>query len=163
GDHGLELYRYYLLTFRARVGLEEGRWDDAADSAEHVLRLRRTSIAPRIWALAVVGLVRARRGDPGHRQPLDEALALAEPAGGGFRMWPAVTARAEAAWLAGDHPAVAAESDRLFERAVDLNWGWVAGELALWRRRAGVEEPAPPGIAEPYAAQLAGDWARAAE
>jgi len=163
GDHGLELYRYYLLAFRARMELEEGRWGDAAASAEHVLRLRRTSIAPRIWALAVLGLVRARRGDPGHRPPLDEALALAAPAGGVFRLWPPVTARAEAAWLAGDQRAVVTESDRVFEQAVDRGWDWVAGELAVLRRRAGVEEPVPPGIAEPYALELAGGWARAAD
>jgi DNA-binding CsgD family transcriptional regulator/tetratricopeptide (TPR) repeat protein len=162
-EQGLELYRYYLIAFRARMELEEGRWAEATDSAAHVLRLHRTSIAPRIWALAVLGLVRARRGDPGHAAPLEEALALAEPAGDLFRMWPVATARAEVGWLGRDHGAILAASEGVFERAVEKGWAWVAGELALWRRRAGVEEPVPPGIAEPYALQLAGDCASAAE
>jgi DNA-binding CsgD family transcriptional regulator len=163
GEHGQELYRYYLLAYRARVELEEGRWAEATDSAAHVLRLDRTSIAPRIWALALVALVRARRGDPGHAAPLEEARALAEPAGDLFRMWPVATARAEIAWLGGDQRAVLAASEGVFEQAVEKGWAWVAGELALWRRRAGVDEPVPPGIAEPHALQLAGEWARAAE
>jgi hypothetical protein len=40
---------------------------------------------------------------------------------------------------------------------------WVIGELACWRRRAGIVEGAPTEVAEPYALQLAGEWARAAE
>ena len=37
------------------------------------------------------------------------------------------------------------------------------GELAYWRWRAGIEEAVPDRGAEPYVAQIAGDWARAAE
>jgi DNA-binding CsgD family transcriptional regulator/tetratricopeptide (TPR) repeat protein len=162
-DHGLDSHRFYLLAFRARLELEQGRWTEATNTAEHVLRLDRTSIAPRIWALAVLGLVRARRGDPGHRPPLEEALALAEPAGDVFRLWPPTTARAEAAWLGGDRSGVIAATDDVFEQSARLGWPWVTGELALWRRRAGVEEPIPPGIAEPYALELKGEWKRAAE
>ena len=40
---------------------------------------------------------------------------------------------------------------------------WLVGELADWRRRAGIGEELPARSAEPYALQLAGDWARAAE
>ena len=162
-DHGLDLDRHYLLSFRARLELEQGRWAEATETAEHVLRLDRTSIAPRIWALTVLGLVRARRGDPGHGPLLEEARALADSAGDIFRLWPPTTARAEAAWLAGDHSGVIAASDCLFEQSAKLGWAWVAGELAVWRCRAGVEEPIPPGIAEPYALELKGEWKRAVE
>jgi DNA-binding CsgD family transcriptional regulator len=37
------------------------------------------------------------------------------------------------------------------------------GELACWRWRAGIEEEVPPGAAEPYAVEIAGDWRRAAD
>ena len=40
---------------------------------------------------------------------------------------------------------------------------WLIGELACWRWRAGIEEAVPEHAAEPYAVQIAGDWARAAE
>ena len=71
---------------------------------EAVLRDPRTSPPSRIDALVVLGLVRARRGDPGVWAPLDEALALdgtGEP-GELQRLGPVAAARAEAAWLAGD-------------------------------------------------------------
>ena len=64
-----------------------------------VLRIPRTSIMPRITALTVLGLVRARRGDPGHRVLLDEAWDLAQPTGEIDRFGLVAAARAEAAWL----------------------------------------------------------------
>jgi DNA-binding CsgD family transcriptional regulator len=53
-------------------------------------------------------------------------------------------------------------SDELSTLGAWLGVAHVLGELALWRRRAGLDEPAPPGAAEPYATQLAGDWRTAA-
>lgn len=162
-EHGLERDRFYLLAFRARIEFEQGRWAEASESAERVLRLRRTSITPRIFALVVLGLVRARRGDPGYAAPLEEAWALAEPPGDLWRLWTVTTARAEVAWLEGDRDAVLAATEGIFERVVEQKWGWFAGELADWRRRAGIEEEVPADVAEPYALQLAGEWAAAAE
>jgi DNA-binding CsgD family transcriptional regulator/tetratricopeptide (TPR) repeat protein len=167
-EHGYEHQRYYLLAYRAHLELEEGRWSEATDSVQRVLCLRRTSIAPRIWALAVLGLVRARRGDPEYQVPLDEAWSLAGPTGGDsatgdmWRAWTIATARAEVAWLDGDREAMHSATDLLYPVFVEQGWGWVAGELAYWRRRIGIDEPTPAGIAEPYALQLAGEWARAA-
>ena len=40
---------------------------------------------------------------------------------------------------------------------------WLFGELCLWRWRAGIREPVPATIAEPFALQIAGEWARASE
>jgi DNA-binding CsgD family transcriptional regulator len=162
GDHGLELYRLYLLELRARSLLDQGRWTAAADSASLVQQVPRTSITPRIVALVVLGLVRARRGDPGHREALDEARGLAEPSGELERIAPVATARAEAAWLAGNVEAVAGETDAALELALARGVpGWI-GELLCVRRRAGLHDPLPTRVARPYALQLAGDWKGAA-
>jgi hypothetical protein len=62
---------------------------------------------PRIFALATLALARARRGDPGVSPLLDESWSLAQPSDELLRIAPAAAARAEAAWLKGDHGAVA--------------------------------------------------------
>jgi DNA-binding CsgD family transcriptional regulator len=160
-DHGLELYRFYLLGYRARVELDQGRWDDAAEAAAAVLRIQRASIMPRITGLVVLGLVRARRGDPGHRDLLDEAWSLAEPTDELFRMGHAVAARAEVAWLAGDREAVAAITDYPLRLALEQENRSAIGVIGIWRRRAGIDDEVS-GAGEPYAAELAGDGARAA-
>jgi DNA-binding CsgD family transcriptional regulator/tetratricopeptide (TPR) repeat protein len=163
GERGLDLWRLFLLACRARLELDRGDWSSAADSASLVVGDPRAFPVPRILALTVLGLVRARRGDPDVWPPLDEARALAEPTGELQRIAPAATARAEAAWLAGRHEAVAEETERALELALLRRAGWVIGELACWRWRAGVDEHITSGAAEPYALQMAGKWAQATE
>ena len=72
-------------------------------------------------------------------------------------------ARAEVAWLAGDREAVRVATEDAFELALRQGVSWPIGELACWRWRAGLDDEAPDGAAEPYAVQIAGDWARATE
>ena len=161
-DHGLERDRLYLLAYKARRKLDQGLWAEAVDAAEAVLRVPRTSINPRMDALVVVGLIRARRGDPDPWGPLDEAWALGEPTGELTRFGLVAAARAEVAWIDGNPEGVVEASQSALEEAVEVGWGSLAGRLALWRRTAGIEEPVPHGVAEPYASQLSGDWMAAA-
>lgn len=162
-ERGLDLWWLYLLAYRAGAELDQGRWDEAVDSAAFVLRHPRDAYLLRILSLVVLGLVRARRGDPDARSPLDEALALGEPSGDLQHLAPVVAARAEAAWLEGRPGAVAEETQAVFDLAVQRKSSWVAGELAYWRWQAGIREEIPSCAAEPYALQMAGDWSRAAD
>jgi len=163
GDRGYELFRLYLLAYRARVELYEGRWSEARDTAAAVLRIPRTSTTPRIGVLSVLALVRARRGDPEVAPLLGEAWALAQPTGELPRIAPVAIARAEAAWLAGDLAAVVTATDDAFRLALECEASWVIGELAVWRRRAGIDETMSARVAGPWARQLDGDPSRAAE
>ena len=162
-ERGLELACLYLLAARARVELYQGRWADAAGTAEAVLRIPRTSTTPRIMALVVLALVRARRGDPEVWPLLDEAWALAEPTNELPRLAPVAAARGEAAWLQGDRDAIAPATAAAIELALERKAPFFVGELAAWRRRAGLHDTPPEAAAEPHDLQLAGDWARAAE
>jgi DNA-binding CsgD family transcriptional regulator/tetratricopeptide (TPR) repeat protein len=163
-ERGLDLWWLYLLAYRARSELDRGRWDEAADSAGFVLGNPRDAVLLRTLALVVLGLLRARRGDPEASPLLDEASLLAQDLDGELqRVAPVAAARAEAAWLEGKYEAVAAETEAALDLAVERRSPWAIGELAVWRKRAGIDEPIPPGAAEPYALQLAGEWARASE
>jgi DNA-binding CsgD family transcriptional regulator/tetratricopeptide (TPR) repeat protein len=162
-ERGFELFRLYLLTFRARLELNQGRWAEAAETAASVLRVPRTSTTPRILSLVVLALLRARRGDPGQGELLDEAWALAEPTGELLRLWPVAAARAEAAWLRGDHDAVRDATEATLRQAVDLKAGIAIGELAIWRARAGLDDRLAALADEPYALELDGHAARAAD
>jgi len=164
-ERGFDLTRLYLLADRARLELNEGRWAQAADTASLVLRIPRTSTTPRILALVVLGLVRARRGDPGRWSLLDEAWKLAEPTAELPRLGPVAAAKAEAAWLDGDRAAVDRATQNPLELAVECKATWLIGELAMWRRRAGLDWtiPATAEVAKPYALELANDPRAAAE
>jgi DNA-binding CsgD family transcriptional regulator len=49
-----------------------------------------------------------------------------------------------------------------YEIAIKRHSRWIVGEMASWRRRAGLDEVVPDGIPEPYALQLSGESLAAA-
>jgi DNA-binding CsgD family transcriptional regulator len=162
-EHGLDLWRLFFITCRARLQLDRGEWTEAADLAMLALGDHRTWPVPRVCGLTVLALVRARRGDTDWHSLLDEALTLAQPTGELQRIGLVAAARAEAAWLDGRPEAVANETGAALDLAVRRRSPWAIGELACWRRRAGLEEEVPRPMADPYAAELAGEPERAAE
>lgn len=162
-ERGFELSQLYLLSYRAHFELDQGLWSEAADTAETVLRIHRTSTSPRISALCVLALLRARRGDPGCSELLDEAERLAEPSGELGRLGPVAAAKAEAAWLAGDQDGVAAATDHLMPVARRLSEGRVLGELGSWRKLAGLDADITAEAPGPFRLQLEGAWPEAAK
>jgi DNA-binding CsgD family transcriptional regulator/tetratricopeptide (TPR) repeat protein len=162
-ERDLDLHLHYLWTYSARAALDRGRWDEAVELSAQVIRDPRSAPDALAPAQVVLGLVRARRGDPDHRAPLDSAAALCELGGDLQRHAPVASARAEAAWLDGMDERILEETDTTFELAARHRAPWVLGELAYWRRKAGIAEPAPSGTAEPYRLQLAGDWRAASD
>ena len=155
-----ELWPVYARSWLALVHVYRGRWDEGAALAARVLRA--ADPISRISALIALGRVRARRGDPGAFDVLDEALELARPGGHLQRLGHVHAARAEAAALAGDPERSVAEAREAYELALAKRHLWFAGELAYWQWQAGALGPAPDWIAEPYRLQLTGDAAAAA-
>jgi DNA-binding CsgD family transcriptional regulator/tetratricopeptide (TPR) repeat protein len=154
-DQGLELTRLYLLASRSRVALDQGHWADATETAQTVLGIRRTSISPRIMALVVLALVRARRGDPGAAPLLDEAWRLAEPTGELARIGPVAAALAEIAWLEGDFDGIDRYTAATLPLTVERQSEWFVGELTQWRRRAGLPVDTSVPMAAPYTSEPA--------
>ncbi len=162
-ERGLDLWRDFLLAHQARANLDRCRWMEAAQSASLVLRNPRAAAVPRVTALAVLGLVRARRGDPDAWTLLDEAWTLAASTGELQRIEPAAVAPAEVLWLHGRTREVEGATQLALELAQERGASWIVGELACWRRRAGIREQVSGLGDDPWTAELAGDWRRAAE
>ena len=159
-ERDLETDRLYLLAWRAVAALHRGCWDDAAADARTVLADAGSVPVVRATALVALGVGRARRGDPGVWEALDEALAIGRSAAAAPKLAPLAVARAEAALLGGDPAAAAAEAASF--RPADLADRWIAGELAVWQRRLGLHGASPGPVPEPFAAELAGEHAQAA-
>src|SRR5882757_812412 len=147
----------HLQGCRSYALLQVGDWSAAEASA--VLRdpsWAGTGIAPKV----VHGLLRARRGTSEAWPILDEALLRIEDSDLS-RVGPLFEARAEAAWLAGKNDRAIGEALRGLTGVGPTADPWQAGALAGWVYRAGGEVPEIP-MAEPYALEIAGDWAGAA-
>lgn len=160
-QHGLELWRMWMLTYKARALLDRGDWSQAAEVAEEVLRGERGQL-PRINALPVLALVRARRGDPHVWPLLNEASAMAMRDGQLGGEVPIAAARAEAAWLEGRSEVVHDETEKAMCLAKSQDAWWYLGDLTCWRRRVGIKDVAHPRLPERYKAELEGDFAKAA-
>jgi len=145
GERGLDYWGLCLVACRSWSELATGRWSEAAKSASSVLRHPRNARVSRVLALVAEGLLRARRGEPGAWEPLDEALALAEQTGELQQISPVVAARAETAWLEGRPEAEAALVERTLALALEADARWEVGALRRWsggqRGEAADEDP----------------------
>ena len=146
-ERDLDAWLLYMLGWQARSQLEQGLWDAAAVSAHEVVDHPRAAVPSRITPLIVLGLLRARRGDPDPWSALDEAGELARRTAEPQRLVPVACARAEARWLAGEADCIDAET----RTALPLATGWEALELRAWRRRAGLDADTRPVPGDPAA------------
>lgn len=160
----LDAWSRYLLAYQAEAWFVAGDWARAAAQASRLLQCADLAAISRIAALAVLGHVGVRRGEPQAQALLDEALALALPTHSTLRIGPVVAARMEAARLRGDDAAALAEMHAL--DAADDHSGyrlWIRAELAYQQQRAGARVDVADGFPRPFALQLAGDWRAAAQ
>jgi DNA-binding CsgD family transcriptional regulator/tetratricopeptide (TPR) repeat protein len=160
-EHEVGSHAAFLRGERAAALERTGRWDEAVALSTALLVSADVSPLYRIRPLEVLGVIRARRGQPGAWEYLDEAAASADTAGEPEWIIAVRLARAEAHWLHGEPHLAAHEA----ELADDVSAGsdeWGRGEIAIWLRRTGSPRPPRGELAEPYRLQVAGDCAEAA-
>ena len=162
-EHGIEFYAFYVTAWRARARFEQGDWDGAADDASFVLGHSQIAPITRIAALAVLGHVRVRRGDPDASRLLTEARALATETSELQRIAPVASACAESAWFRADMDQVKNEARMVLDLTKSREEPWLNGEFGLWMLRAGEALETSGRIAEPYELQMSGKWRAAAE
>jgi len=162
-EHDLDSWTLYMTAWRARAHFEQGEWDSASDDAGFVLSHYRVSPITKIPALAVLGHVRVRRGDPDAARLLAEARELAMQTKELQRIAPVASARAEIAWLKGDFEQMRDEASFVLNMAKGHDDPWLQGEFAFWVWRVGDAIETQEKIAAPYALQMSRDWRAAAE
>ena len=143
-ERGLELYRLYLLAYRARLELDAGRWRSAAETAATVLRDPAHLDDSRGSSRSSCSrLVRARRGDP-EVWPLARRGVGAGGADGRAAAHRAGRRGAGRGRLARGPAGRDRGGDRRRARAGAARGvrAWRAESSACWRRRAGVDDDA---------------------
>jgi DNA-binding CsgD family transcriptional regulator/tetratricopeptide (TPR) repeat protein len=147
----------YMQSGRARLDFARGHWDEAVRRAELVLDAHPNT---RCTALMLLGWIGTRRGEPGAAGLLESAWQMAVQADELQRTAPVAAARAEDAWLRGDHAAVRDLVRPVYAEAERLASAVHQAELGYWLARAG--QPVTVGGDHPYAIQAAGRWREAA-
>jgi DNA-binding CsgD family transcriptional regulator/tetratricopeptide (TPR) repeat protein len=154
---GVELWLNCALGSRSELQMLRGDWDGAVETAGRALGRCSTAVL-RLGPLTVLGLVRARRGDPEAGFPLDEAESIARSMGELQMMVAVAAARAELAWLDGRPAGVVEETATLVERALRANDGSALVDVAYWRWQAGHALQAAEKWAPRWATPMRRHW-----
>lgn len=162
-ERDLDSWLYYMQGWRARLRLETGHWDAAANDALDVMHGYRASGLVTSPALSALARLYLRRGDPEADSTIDRAMEIIADTEEFQRFAPLVAAKAERAWLLeGEFDATEHLLDTR-DWAVRLDESWLVGELSWWARKLGVESEVEGELPEPYELLLRrGDWAGAA-
>lgn len=142
----LDSWTDYMRGIRSVMLMDRGRWADAADLADLVMRSSTVPIQ-RVAPVVVLGLIRNRRGDPGGAELLAQAAEIAEATGLIMRIGPVRAALAEAAWLSDDADKMRTIANAGLELSLHRQDFEQASRFAFWLRQAGEAarvDPAPP-------------------
>jgi DNA-binding CsgD family transcriptional regulator len=132
-----------------------GRWDEAMSLCDEVLGSQ-LSVWNRIRALETAAVLRARRGDAGAWDLLDETQAAVVGIGEPQYLVPNALARAEVHWLGGDLEAARAELDAVDRLADRLPLGEDAPLVAWTKRLRGDILSTTAPLASPYRDEIEG-------
>jgi DNA-binding CsgD family transcriptional regulator/tetratricopeptide (TPR) repeat protein len=159
-EHDVGSGTAYLRGQRTIALERTGRWDEAVALGTELLASADLSPLYRADALQVLGVIRARRGEPGAWEYLDEAAAAAYASGEPQWIIPVRLARAEAHWLHGEPHRAAQEAERADDVAAGAD-GWDRSETAVWLRRTGSSRPPRGELTGPCRLHVAGEWEEA--
>ena len=161
-EHDIGTYATCLRGERASSLEKTGQWQDAALLAAELLERVGASPINRFSSLLTLGVIRARRGEAGAWESLDEAAAVADGSTEPSLVARARVARAEAYWLQGDPEAARREAELADEVAASCG-SWERGAIGLWLSRTGSSRLPRGDLAPAYLLQIKGDWRGAAE
>ncbi len=164
-DRDLDSWYLYLEGFLTRLHLNRGEHEAATSHGRAVLSRAGDADVGLIEPLVALSLVEARTSGATVLPHLERAERMAAGMAEAQRVAPVASARSEAAWLAGDLASAQAVAARAWPLVRDADCRWNRGIVARW---LAPEDPARAEalggpLAPPFAAELGGAWAEAAE
>lgn len=151
----------YLDATRARLLMETGELDEAVRLGDEVLSRSRQLGVSAVPAAYAAGRACVRTGASAAERYLERAWDVADQSGELQRTGRVVFARAELAWYRDDLSDLVDALGEVLAEGTSLGFPWVAGEAALWLRRAGIQPEESP-VAEPFRLMMEGSFIEAA-
>ncbi|HEY6625741.1 MAG TPA: response regulator transcription factor, partial [Ignavibacteriaceae bacterium] len=147
----------------AQIKLHMGNWDEAFEISYEVYADTNAPVMDKLMPITIIGLIRARRNDPGAFQLLDEANEMVYDTGELMKLVKLKAARAEAFWLKNELQNNIEELNTAYNLVKYSNNPWAIGEIAFWLWKGGMLSEIPECITEPFLLQINGNWSAAAE
>ncbi len=160
-QNDLNTHSYFLRASRTAVLEHRGHWDEALAISAQLLEESSAAPLNQICVQALIGVIRARRGEAAVWPALDSAIAKAAPARQPQYVVPTRLARAEAFLTEGRVEEARHEAELAADGASDID-EWMRGAVRRWLHRTGSDRIVDGPIAQPYRLGEAGEHARAA-
>ena len=160
-QNDLDRHFHFLRAAHTIVLEHRGRWDEAVAISAQLLEESSAAPLHQICTQALIGVIYARRGEPGVWRALDSAIANAAPTGQPQYVIPTRLARTEAFLTEGRVDEARHEAELAADAAHDID-EWMRGALRRWLYRTGSDRIVDGPIAEPYRLQEFGEHAAAA-
>lgn len=149
----------------AQTKLHMGKWNEAYDLSNTIYERKNVPVMDKILPLSIIGILKARRNEPGAFQFLDESNELMTNIGELMKVVKVKASRAEAFWLCNELESHLDEFLSAYEIVKDSQNPWAIGELAywLWKGHGLSLSEIPQCIAQPFLLHIQGNWTEAAE
>lgn len=147
----------------ALTKLHMGKWDEAFDISYTIYEKSSVPVMDKILPLSIIGIIRARRNDPGVFQVLNEANELVLDGGEIMKLVKVKAALAEAFWLINELEDNINDLLDCYDTVIQSNNPWAIGEIAFWLWKGKSLKEIPGCIAEPFLLQIKGEWKKAAK
>jgi len=161
--HDLDCWRRWVNVGLSRNAFAQGHWVRATDLAGAAIQVRSGCFMNRFCGYLTIARVRARRGDPEVGLAIQAAEATFVETATPFLAYSVSLAKAEAAYLSGDHALAIQEASAALVSLPEDRYRWMASELAHYLVAAGGTVPIAIDPVGPYRDELEGDWQTAAE
>ncbi|HEX5153224.1 MAG TPA: AAA family ATPase [Parafilimonas sp.] len=162
GERDLHSWASYNMMWKARMLLERGNWEAAAELAGNHLSNPVQPGIVRIGAITVRGIIKVRRGEEDGLVLLKEAKELAFLTEEHQRIVPVVIALLEYEWLSGNK--VLSDEELAIAQALiaQVDNMWLNSEAVFWMEKARSVQLELPVLYEPYKLLHEGKAAEAA-
>lgn len=128
----LDSWSTYLQAFKARMNLETGRWNEAGQIVDSLMKNENQVSIVKIVALVVKATLNMRRGEAGALQLLAEAKTIAFETMELQRIIPVFVALLEYEWLTGKEIIEQADIDMIINMMSYMGYLYETNEFAFW-------------------------------
>lgn len=162
-EHDISLGDLCITGEAVQIKLHMGNWDEAFDISYTIYERNNVPVMDKVLPLSIMGIIRARKNDPGAFKVLDEANEMVFDTGEIMKLVKVKAARAEAFWLINKLEENIDDLIKYYNLVKTINNPWAIGELAFWLWKGKALSEIPKCIAEPFLLQIKGDWLAAAK
>jgi DNA-binding CsgD family transcriptional regulator/tetratricopeptide (TPR) repeat protein len=135
-ERDLDAWSSYMLSWKARLKLETGHWNEAYAIAERLLKNEAQSPIVRIIVLVVTATIKMRRGEDDALRQLMEAEAMASQSMESQRILPVLSALLEYEWIHGSIIVDDKIVDAVKTKIADSETIYGNGEFIFWLKKA---------------------------